>query len=598
MLNKQTLLLSLFLAIITFSCDNDENNSPDEYTTIVANINGVVQKGPFTSGSSITIQELSDSFSPNGTIYETVTNDDFGTYSLNSTINSNYIEVITRGFYFNEVSGNLSSANLTLRSLVKVNEEIASNINILTTLSRDRIIYLVNEEGLTFDNAQIKAKEEVLTIFKITNTSSISDFDKMDLSKNTESDAILIAISSILQGENSVAELSELISKIILDIKEDGILDSLETINKLTENSKKLSLFKIRENLENRYNSLGLNISIPLFEKYATRLFPLVILSTIPEINELDVTNSYISVKFNKPINHNTISEESFSVKAENNVIEGVYEYIENNSYEIIFKPTIDFESSKNISISINSNLKGIDLTYLGSEYTFNFTTGSNDIISDLSNYYTFSNNIEDQSGNNRHATANSTTNYSNDISGNSNSALFFNGNRTSIDIPRSFDPINTEWTYSIWFKLDDLASNNNNSQGNTNDFYLLTRRDFDYVSDCYLRIDDSDDIIRTTIDHGNYKISSNIKTTTNKWYHVVMSYSSNDLKIYVDGELKVTSALRFQSSFSNNEPFRINWFYSGTSLGGISGSIDNVRLYERSLNSNEVNEIYNEEKN
>ncbi|WP_237274638.1 LamG-like jellyroll fold domain-containing protein [Tenacibaculum ovolyticum] len=595
MLNKQSLLLPLLFVIITFSCSNDKNNSPVEETTIVANIKGVVQKGPFTSGSSITIQELGDSFSPNGTIYETVTNDDFGTYSLNSSINSNYIEVITRGFYFNEVSGNLSSANLTLRSLVKVNEEIASNINILTTLSRDRIIYLVNEEGLTFDNAQIKAKEEVLTIFKITNTNSISDFAKMDLSKNTESDAILIAISSILQGENSVAELSELISKIILDIKTDGTLDSLETINKLKENSKKLNLFKIRENLENRYNSLGLNISIPLFEKYATRLFPLAILSTIPEINELEVTDSYISIKFNKPINPNTISEKSLSVKTENNVIEGGYEYIENNFYKIIFKPTIDFESSKNISISINSNLKGIDLTSLGSEYTFNFTTGSNDIVSDLSNYYTFSNNIEDQSGNNRHATTNSAATYSNDISGNSNSALFFKGDRTSIDIPRSFNPINTEWTYSIWFKLDRLPSQSTNGN-DVADFYLLTRRDFDYVSDCYLRIDDGDDIIRTTIDHGNYKVTSNVKVNPNTWYHVVMSNSSETISIYINGELKVTSDLRFKSNFSNNEPFRINWSYG--QVDNISGSIDNVRLYERSLNSNEVNELYTEEKN
>lgn len=596
MLNKQNLILPLLLISLIFSCSSDEKDSLNQDTSIIANIKGVIQKGPFTSGSSITIQELSKNFSPNGTIYETVTNDDFGSYSLNSSINTKYIEVITQGFYFNEVSGSLSSANLTLRSLVKVNKETASNINILTTLSRDRIIYLVNEEGLTFDEAQIKAKQEVLSIFKITNTNNISDFSKMDISKNTESDAILIAISSILQGDNSVAELSELISKIILDIKTDGALDNLEIVNKLKENSKNLNLFKIRENLKNRYNSLGLDIYVPLFEKYATRLFPLAVISTTPEMNELDVTNSSITIKFNKPINPITVSEKSFLVKTENNLIDGNFEYKEENSYEIIFTPTIDFESSKNFSVSINNNLKGIDLTFLEPQYTLNFTTGSNDIISNLSNYYTFSNSLEDQSGNNRHAISNtSSITYSNDIFGNSNSALFFNGDRTSIDIPRPFNPVNTEWTYSIWFKLDRLPSQSTNGN-DVADFYLLTRRDFDYVSDCYLRIDDSDDIIRATIDHGYHKVTSNVKVNTNTWYHAVISNSSETISIYINGELKVTSDLRFQSGFTNNEPFRINWSYG--QVDNISGSIDNVRLYERSLNSNEVYKLYNEEKN
>lgn len=602
MLKNKNLVFNLFLTIIILiSCSKEEDiniiKGQDEIITD-SNINGLVQKGPFTSGSSVTIQELNNNFSPNGTTYETVTNDDFGSYSLSTNINSEYIEVITNGFYFNEVSGDLSSANLTLRSLVKVSENIISNVNILTTLAKERIIYLVNEKKYTFNDAQMKAKEEILKIFKIINIDDISDFTKMDLSKNSESDAILIAISSILQGNNSVAQLSELISKIILDIKTDGTLDNTTITDTIKENSKNLNLFKIRENLENRYNSLGLVLSVPKFEKFATRLFPLIISSTLPMNNDLEVTSNFISIKFNKPIDKNTISNESISIEIEGNIVDGEYQYSENNSYEIIFTPLNDFTPAKNITISINEKLKALDLTNLDTIFNSNFTTGSYDITSDLVNYYTFSNDIQDYSGNNNHATSSSNITYSNDISGNNNSALHFGGDRGYIDIPRSFNPINTEWTYSIWFKLDDLPSNNNNPQGSTGDFYLLTRSEFDYVSDCYLRIDDSDNIIRTTIDHGNYRVSSGVQTTTNVWYHAVMSYSSDELKIYINGELKATSDLRFQSTFANGEPFRINWSYEGNNLEYFSGSIDNVRLYTRSLNDNEVKKLYNEEKN
>lgn len=120
----------LFLFI---SCEKEDNL---DFTPIVVGMNGVVQKGPFVSGSSISIQELDNKFVPNGTTYFTTTNDDFGSFSLNSKINTKYIEVIAQGFYFNEVSGELSSANLILRSLVEIEKELISNVNILTTLSR------------------------------------------------------------------------------------------------------------------------------------------------------------------------------------------------------------------------------------------------------------------------------------------------------------------------------------------------------------------------------------------------------------------------------------------------------------------------------
>lgn len=230
-------------------------------------ITGNIQKGPFISGSSITIQELDDNLDPTGISYQTTTSDDFGTFSLGSHIVSRYVEVIATGFYFDEVAGSLSAANITLRAIsdLSISEDV--NVNILTTLEKDRIKYLIVNEGLTFTAARTQAEAEVLSIFNISGD-NISTFDQMDISQDGNSNAILLAISVVLQGDNTVAELSELTSKINLDIKEDGNLDSSTFIDEIRNNGINLFMDAVRFNLDNRYESLGLTVTIPRFEDY------------------------------------------------------------------------------------------------------------------------------------------------------------------------------------------------------------------------------------------------------------------------------------------------------------------------------------------
>ena len=230
-------------------------------------ISGYIQKGPFISGSSITIQELDDDLNPTGISYETSTIYDFGAFSLGSQIESSYIEVIANGFYFDEVKGELSAANLRLRATTDLLAGENVNINILTTLEQDRIEYLIANEGSTFTEARAQAEIEVLSIFNISGE-NISTFDQMDISQEGDSNAILLAVSSILQGTNSVAELSELISKISLDIKEDGTLDNSTCVDEIKNNSMNLDLNAVRANLANRYQSLGLAVTIAGFEAY------------------------------------------------------------------------------------------------------------------------------------------------------------------------------------------------------------------------------------------------------------------------------------------------------------------------------------------
>ena len=113
----------------------DGNDSEDEKPDIPEySINGSVQKGQFIQGSVVTIQELNERLQPTGKSYQTQILDDMGSFELTSDIDSRYVEIIAEGFYFNEVTGNLSDAPLTLRSLSDLAMEGKSNVNLLTSL--------------------------------------------------------------------------------------------------------------------------------------------------------------------------------------------------------------------------------------------------------------------------------------------------------------------------------------------------------------------------------------------------------------------------------------------------------------------------------
>lgn len=133
----------------------DGNDSEDEKPDIPEySINGSVQKGQFIQGSVVTIQELNERLQPTGKSYQTQILDDMGSFELTSDIDSRYVEIIAEGFYFNEVTGNLSDAPLTLRSLSDLAMEGKSNVNLLTSLETPRIKYLVLNEGRTIPDAR------------------------------------------------------------------------------------------------------------------------------------------------------------------------------------------------------------------------------------------------------------------------------------------------------------------------------------------------------------------------------------------------------------------------------------------------------------
>ncbi len=229
-----------------------------------ASIKGFAQKGPFITGTKLLISELNTSLSETGRNFTGTITDDKGTFDMTvQDLASSFVSISSDGFYFDEVSGQLSSSRLVLNAIVDVTLGQSININVLTHLETERIKFLVSK-GTPFLQAKAQAEKEILKVFLINN--AISGFENLDISKNTEGDAALLAISAILQGTHSVAQLTELLAKISLDIKEDGILNSDLLKSELINEAQLLNLSKVKENITKRYKDLGVTATIGVFE--------------------------------------------------------------------------------------------------------------------------------------------------------------------------------------------------------------------------------------------------------------------------------------------------------------------------------------------
>ena len=266
-----SILSAVILLSVFFSCQKDRiiDSVKENQPIVIEKISGFVQKGPFMIGTSITISELDSVLSQSGRNFNTQIINNNGNFEIrNITLNNSIVEIKADGFYFNEVKGTTSENKLTLYALSDLTDQSTINVNVLSSLEKPRIEYLV-EGGKSFSEAKKQAQKEVLAIFQV-EKENIANSEQLDLSKNGDDNAILLAISVILQGNRSVAELSELLAKIGLDIRTDGVLDDQTIGSQLINDSKMMDLSTIRSNIEYKYFLLGETDTIPDFESKVT----------------------------------------------------------------------------------------------------------------------------------------------------------------------------------------------------------------------------------------------------------------------------------------------------------------------------------------
>lgn len=390
------LVLTLFL-----SCRKEENDNK----IIKEKVTGFVQKGPYINGTRIDISELNDSLSQTGKIFTTTINDNKGSFEISDVeLNSKYVEFNALGYYYNEVAGDKSSSQLPLNALSDLTDISSVNVNILTYLEAGRVKYLV-DKNMDFAKAKNQAQSEVLSIFGFS-FNEMKNSEQLDISLNSENNAILLAISLILQGTRNVADLSEIMANIITDITEDGILNDVLIKSNLYNSAQKLDFETIRQNLEKRYKELGAEIVIPDFESYITSYLqlkiPFSIVAVVTDANcygdttgKIDLTISGGTPPYYCRWSFGETTEDINGKEA------GVYSVTvtDKNKYTLV-KKDIMISHPKLLSVSEkitnadNETATGaIDITVSGGTPPYTFLWSNNAVTEDITNitggYYT-----------------------------------------------------------------------------------------------------------------------------------------------------------------------------------------------------------------
>lgn len=253
-------IATVFIAILFTSCSSvDESEAKYE----INSLSGLTQKGPFIHGTIVTLLELDSNFIQTGNSYRSVIKSDKGDFNFDGIgLNSNYAYMEVSGYYRNEVTGKITDSELTLLVFADLSTRNSININIATQLESERVMSLLRDSNYTFTNAKNKAESEVFSIFDIENINE--DSEDLSIFSNSNGDAALLAISVLLQNDNSVPELTELIIEISESVKKFGKWDNEKSKVEIADWASSVSLDSIRTNIMN----WGISDTLPDFEYY------------------------------------------------------------------------------------------------------------------------------------------------------------------------------------------------------------------------------------------------------------------------------------------------------------------------------------------
>jgi hypothetical protein len=256
----EVILLILLFFFISSSCNKDTVIKKEKIT-------GNVQKGPYLQGTSIEMYELNSSMEQTGKVYRTQVKDNSGFFEIdNVTLSSEYVEFYASGAYYDEVAGGIPVTPLGLSAISDITDKTTVNINVLTHLEKERVKYLVSQ-GEKFSEAKDSAQTELMAIFGLKKDSP-DPSENLNITQDSQNNAILFAISMILQGKRNPIDLTVLLAAISSDIKGDGVLNDENIKTSLRNSVLDINPLYIRSNLVTRYQELDVEAAIPEFENY------------------------------------------------------------------------------------------------------------------------------------------------------------------------------------------------------------------------------------------------------------------------------------------------------------------------------------------
>ena len=226
------------------------------------NITGSVTKGSYVSGSELTFFELNSSFNQTGKSFNTNITDDLGNFALNiSGLTEEYARVVGNGYYWNEVTNEVTESKLTLLGLCETSQEI--NLNAITNIEYERVLQLT-KEGKTFTQAKTQALNEILTTFGISGQ-NIQSSEKLNYTKGDTGSKVLLAITAIIMSTRTENEISQLMANIANDIKDNGQIDTETIKENIVNGISKINYDQIVTNIINKYKTAYPSLSAASF---------------------------------------------------------------------------------------------------------------------------------------------------------------------------------------------------------------------------------------------------------------------------------------------------------------------------------------------
>ena len=235
------LFFVLLSAGMLISCEKENEELSSDFS-----IAGYAQKGQFIKGSTIIVYALNNKLLATGESFPSTIKDDLGSFTISAKITAPYIELKAEGYYFIENTGETSTAPIYLNALVNSSQE-KININLLTSLTSGRIKRLINE-GKSFDAAKKQAEKELIDIFSFQQEDITLGFEKMNISEDGNSNAMLLAISCLIQERRNAGEVQKIISDISSEFEANGSL-SEKLLNEIFDEYRQVSISDVVRNL-------------------------------------------------------------------------------------------------------------------------------------------------------------------------------------------------------------------------------------------------------------------------------------------------------------------------------------------------------------
>ena len=207
--------------------------------------------------------------------------------------------------------------------------------------------------------------------------------------------------------------------------------------------------------------------------------------------------------------------------------------------------------------------------------------------------WYPFNGNAKDSSGNGNNGTAVGSITWGKDRFDGADRAAVFNGTTSYVNVDSSSTlAISGDITVSAWVKADTMTS----GSCIVEKYYRNTLSDHGWL----LQADGSGKAFfegRDGSGGGNtIKSGFGAEVDNNKWHHVVGQRAGSVWKIYVDTVLSNQFNASSTGSINSGGPLAIGAYLNTTPVNGVwKGSMDDIRIYNRALNGQEIFSLYQE---